>query len=206
MIHEMSAHHPWATFGNDMLLGIKADLATTQHQRQFLPHRLKEDFEHATIVSDGKARPLVKEERVIVEQGQQTVEEDFPLTPIQCSLIILTLFMLALTWEIRHKRCLVWVDALFMLLLGLAGCVLFVMLFSQHPATTLNLQLLLFNPIHLLYIYPVLRHKQDTSYWLFALVTVCLFLIGSLVQSYAEGTRILALCLLSRYWIHRRND
>ena len=78
-----------------------------------------------------------------------------------------------------------------MLLVGLAGCVLFVMLFSQHPTTSTNLQLLLVNPVHLFYLPAVLRRRK-THYWYVLLAMVCLFLIGGIFQHYAEGLLILA--------------
>jgi hypothetical protein len=106
-------------------------------------------------------------------------------------------------WK-RRKTFKYW-DATLMLLIGLAGCVLTVMIFSQHPATSLNLQLLLFNPIHLFYIPAVLRRRK-TRYWMLLLVMVVLLLLGSMLQHYAEGVIILALCLLLRFWIHHRNE
>ena len=63
-------NHPWATFGNDILLGAKADLATDRRQQEFLPDHLLYDFDHAQIYANGDYRPLVKERRIIVPPGQ----------------------------------------------------------------------------------------------------------------------------------------
>jgi len=92
-----------------------------------------------------------------------------------------------------------------MLLTGLAGCVLFVMIFSQHPTTTLNLQLLLINPVHLFYI-PTIWKRRKSRYWQVLVGMVLLFMIGSIFQHFAEGVIFLALCLLIRYWSHVRNE
>jgi len=92
-----------------------------------------------------------------------------------------------------------------MLFTGLAGCVLFVMLFSQHPTTSTNLLLLLINPVHLFFLPAVLRRRK-TIYWKLLPIMAVLFLLGSLIQSYAEGIWILALCLLIRFWSHYRNE
>ena len=84
-----------------------------------------------------------------------------------------------------------------MLMQGLAGCVLFVMIFSQHPTTSLNLQLLLFNPLPLFFIPSVLKGK--TKRWrLVLLCMIALFAIGWIFQVYAEGMMIVALSLLLR--------
>ena len=84
-----------------------------------------------------------------------------------------------------------------MLVQGLAGCVLFVMIFSQHPTTSLNLQLLLLNPLPFFFIPAVLR-RRDTRWWRILAVMIVLFAIGGLFQHYAEGMMIVALCLLIR--------
>ena len=207
MIHEMDRHHPWAAFGNDLLLGVRADFSTTRQQQEFLPMNLKYDFDHAQIISpDGSSRPLVKQCRVLVEAGEQVVEPDFPLDPLPCALLLLAFFLIVMAVEWRRHACLVWVDAAVMCVTGLLGCVLVVMFFSEHPATSTNLQAILFNPVHLFYIPSVLRRNFNIRYWNVLIIMIVLFLLGSIWQDYAEGMEILALCLLSRYLSHKRND
>ena len=41
MIHEMTKNNPWAAFGNDMLLGLRADIKTDLRQQEFLPSDLQ---------------------------------------------------------------------------------------------------------------------------------------------------------------------
>jgi len=88
-----------------------------------------------------------------------------------------------------------------MLVSGIIGFMLFLMLFSQHPTVQLNLQILFFNPLHLVYLWPVIKGRE-TRYWMICAVMVALFLIGSLFQSYAEGLYTLALCLLLQSILH----
>ena len=197
MVHSCVRNHPWAAFGNDLLLGLKADLKTDLRQQEFLPVNLMYDFDRATIYADGEYRPLVKERRIALPAGVQVIEEDFPLTPMQCACVLLVISMgLALIEWKRKKRFKYW-DALLMLAQGLAGCVLFVMIFSQHPTTSLNLQLLLLNPLPLFFIPAVLR-RRPTRWWIILAVMIVLFFIGSLFQHYAEGMIIVALSLLIR--------
>ena len=206
MLREKTSHHPWATFGNDMLLGLLADRPTTLRQQEFLPDHLLYDFDHAQVLApDGTSRPLVRERRLAVKPGVQLVEPDFPLTPIECGIALLVVTLLVSVGEWKRRKTYKYFDAALMLLTGLAGCVLFVMLFSQHPATTLNLQLLLVNPLHLFFLPAILR-RRPTRNWTLLLAMACLFLIGGLFQHYAEGMVFLALCLLVRWWIHLRCD
>ena len=197
MVHGCVRNHPWAAFGNDMLLGIRADMKTDLRQQEFLPLNLLYDFDRATIYADGEYRPLVKEKRIALQAGVQVIEEDFPLTPMQCAwvLFIVSAGIALIEWK-QKKRFRYW-DALLMLVQGLAGCVLFVMIFSQHPTTSLNLQLLLLNPLPLFFIPAVLR-RRETRWWTILAVMIVLFAIGSLFQHYAEGMLIVALSLLIR--------
>lgn len=205
MVRECTMAHPWATWGNDFLLGIKADLKTDQRQQEFLPNNLLHDFARAQIIrTDGRYVPLVKETRQIVPSGVQIVEQDFPLTPTECAIILLIISLLVFAYEWKKRRTVKWWDILLMTMQGLMGLVLFVMIFSQHPTTSINLQILLFNPLPLFYIYNMYRRKK-THYWNLLVCMVSLFYIGGIWQDYAEGLEIVALCLLIRYWSNLRN-
>ena len=204
MVRVCTRNHPWATFGNDILLGVRADLATDRRQQEFLPDHLLYDFDRAQIYTDGEYRPLVKERRTIVPAGVQVIEPDFLFTPSECAYALLLLSLVILFIEWRKKTTFrVW-DTLLMTVQGLVGSVLFVMLFSQHPTTSTNLQLLLFNPLPFFFLPAVIRGRS-TRWWILQATLFTLFMIGSLFQSYAEGMIIVALCLLLRSAIHFKN-
>ena len=193
-------NHDWGTFGNDMLLGVKADQPTKREQQEFLPDHLMYDFDHAQIYANGDYRPLVKERRMPVMPGVQVIEPDFICSPLAvfCCLLVISIGIFVMEWR-RRKTYKYW-DALLMLVQGLAGCVLFLMLFSQHPTVSTNLQILLINPLPLFFIPAILKRKTDTRWWTIRLVMIILFCIGRIFQTYAEGMMILALCLLIRYY------
>ena len=195
MIHSMTRNNPWARFGNDLLLGIKADFKTDLRQQEFLPGNLLYDFDHAQIYSEGTYRPLIKERRIAVPAGVQIVQEGFPLTPLSCAAVLLAIGLVIFFIEWRKKRVFIVWDVLLMLAVGTFGIVLTLMLFSQHPTVSLNLQIILLNPLPLLFLWPVIRRRQ-TRYWAISAILAVLFLIGSFFQSYAEGIHVLALCLL----------
>ena len=194
-------NHPWATFGNDMLLGVKADLATNRQQQEFLPEHLLYDFDHAQIYANGEYRPLVKERRTMVPAGVQVIEPDFLFSPTECAYALLLLSIVILFFEWRRKKTFRLWDGLLMVAQGLVGLLLFVMLFSQHPTTSTNLQILLFNPLPFFFLPSVVR-SRSTRWWILLAVMFILFMIGSLFQNYAEGMIIVALCLLLRSAIH----
>ena len=201
MVHEMTRNKRWAQWGNDLLLGIKADQPTTLRQQEFLPHNLMYDFDRAQIYENGIYRPLVKERRIAVPAGVQIIKKEFPVTPIQyfCMMLVIGIIFFIMEW--KQKGIYIYWDALLMVISGVIGIVLFLMLFSQHPTVSLNLQIILFNPIHWLFLWPVIRGKK-TIYWKILAVLCVLFLIGGLFQSYTEGIWILALCLLLQCIMH----
>jgi len=201
MIHEYTKGHPWATFGNDILLGVKADLKTNAREQEFLPFNLRKDFDHAQINRNGIRTPLVKERRELVAPGIQIVEEEFPLSPQTCTILLLAFSIILLCYEFYKKTTYFWVDAAIMLFTGIVGCLLLLMFFSQHPTTSTNLQILLFNPIALAFIPSIIKKKK--TYWFrINLAMLLLFFIGGIWQDYAEGLEIVALCLLLRILRH----
>ena len=203
MVHSMTRNNPWSKFGNDLLLGIKADWKTDLRQQEFLPGNLLYDFDHAQIYSNGSYRPLIKERRIAVPAGVQIIESGFPLTPLACAAILLAVGIVIFFFEWRKKRVFVLWDVLLMMTTGTIGIVLTLMLFSQHPTVSLNLQIILCNPLPWLFLWPVIRGRE-TRYWKITAILAVLFLIGSFFQCYAEGIHVLALCLLMQCYANMK--
>ena len=205
-IHEYNEDYPWARFGNDILLGVQADRRLTQAELQFLPFNLLDDFAEAEVVStDGSRRRLVSETRQLLAPGMQFMNAGFPLRPRTCALLLLALTLLTTAAEMYSKRVAWAYDLVLMVVSGLAGIVLTAMIFSQHPTVSLNLQILLLNPVPLFVAYPALkrlRHHQSHWWWKCQAILVVLFFVGGIFQRYAEGMCILACCLLVRCFGH----
>ena len=201
MVHDITQRNPWSRWGNDLLLGIKSDHPTTLRQQEFLPHNLMYDFDRAQIYADGTYRPLVKERRISVPAGVQMQDSGFPLSPMQCFIALLVVGLVLFFIQLKKHRIFVIWEVLLLLATGIIGIVLFLMLFSQHPTVSLNLQFILFNPLPWIFLWPVIRGKK-TIYWKITAILALLFLIGSIFQSYAEGIWSLALCLLMQSYLH----
>lgn len=195
--------HPWAAYGNDLCLGLKADRPATQMDRHFIPDNLMLDFAKAQIYSNGVYRPLVKDVRTPVEAGVQFVDDSFFPTPAMCSLAFFIVCVALVIAEYRKKKIFVAWDVLLMAIIGVAGLVLTVLLFSEHPTTTLNLQYLLLNPLPLFFIPAVVKGKK-TIYWKLLTALIFLYFFGCFFQNYAEGMTLLAPSLLTRVYIHQK--
>ena len=209
LIHNYNETHRWARFGNDLLLGVKADYYTTFEQQQFLPERLCADFERAHIISaDGTKRNLVSSSFWLFEPTtkQQSIQQTNMsildvFSPLVTFSILSILTLIIAIVEYRRKR-IIWVfDASIMLTTGACGLLLFAMIFSQHPTVSLNLQILLLNPINIFMLYSVTKAaRQNRIHWWTKAwsALILLLLAGSFLQSYAEGITIVALSLLLR--------
>ncbi len=202
MVHSYTAQHPWAALGNDLCLGFKADKPTSWREQQFLPERLMKDLDKAQFVSpDGKVRPAVAATRIVTEGGKQTVEKEFPLSPTGCALVLLTITLLVCAIELKKRKVMRIYDALLMLAQGISGIIITALLFSEHPTTSTNLQILLLNPLPLAFLYKTLKGKAQ-AWWRTETVLILLFFAGAFLQDYAEGLIIVALCLLCRCAMH----
>lgn len=215
LIHGCNANYSWASFGNDLLLGFKADMQTTREEQQFLPDNLMRDFGQAKIVSaDGSARPLVKNTEIIVKGNDYAIAGKTKVTP-QFVFITLLILMAAIVFaEIKTKKRLLWVDITLLLASGLAGLILFVMLFSEHPTTSTNLQILILCPLNLYWAIYIIKNRRNErklrKAWIFLSIMLCIGLSGRIVQVYAEGIPLLALSLLLKncgnLYATRKND
>ena len=198
MVRQCTAAHPWATFSNDICLGFLADIKTTSRQQQFLPLNLMADFGRAQIYSAGAWRPLISEQNVAVEPGVQIVQEDFPLTPLQCFGMLAAIVLALTALGIYRKRLWRAIDIILFGLAGLAGLLITVIFFSLHPTTNSNLQILLLNPLHIITIVLVIRRKAGVRTWWAETAYMLFFLMGACIQDYAEGMIILGIALLAR--------
>lgn len=201
-----TSNHPWAQFGDDLLLGVGADRTIDRRQWQFLPENLMDDFA-AAYIDDGQQgkRMLVSETNEVLtfpdKQGQDLLNTTF--TPRNVMVCIALIILLITVLELLFKRSCLALDFILLSVTGIAGLILFVMIFSQHPTVRLNLQILLLNPLSLFMAYPVVKSESKGKphrYWNFLFYCIILFLIGNTLQNYAEGMNILAMALVIRCW------
>ena len=114
---------------------------------------------------------------------------------------VLTTRRSTLSLELKRKKPFWFIDATLLTTDGLAGLILFAMVFSQHPTVNLNLQILLLNPLSIIFAYSIIRQQiKGLCHWYWKVLLACLvlFLLGNIFQDYAEGMNILALTLMVR--------
>ena len=213
MIHEWNDGSPWCRLGNDLLLGVKADREVTTRDRQFLPDSLRKSFAGAKIIlPTGKLIPLVSKSEMLYQPGPMVADEGCGLTPLWCSLLLLAV-VLAVSLAEYYTHRIYWVfDGAWLLADGLAGLILLLMVFSQHPTVSLNFQIFGLAPWSLAILWPALRklRKHKWSRGLYVLqVSLGLSLFLGIWQHYDSSIYIVALSLLLRlvvlhHWCKRK--
>lgn len=204
MIHEMDADYPWPKLGNDLLMGVAADKVLSRQEIQFLPHSTCSAVDSAYIVnSKGVKRNLLKKSFTVVEGGVQETKKDFPFTPIQCAIVLLFMTTCVSLVEWKKRKYLYLYDIAMFSFQAIIGMALTVMIFSQHPTVSLNIQILAFNPLAVFFGYSAIKNarKQKMHFlWLtnMILISVMLLLYSFEVQWIDPAILLVSLSLLLR--------
>ena len=212
-LNAMLAEHPWYAFGINILLGADIDRPATVHELQFIPDNFKESLRGAYVVeADSAKRQLVVwESATIPEEGASAgVRSNF--TPFNASLLLLLFTLVIMLCEVRSRRTYCGFDVLLMLLQGASGLLLlFLALFSQHPAVGNNWLLLLLNPLALV-VMPILvcnirKHKRPYVAWVQVFFVVAFYASAVLgIQVYPSPLYFCAAALLARALFHLNKE
>lgn len=191
MLHSMTKNNPWAQLGNDLLLGYGADREMTLDEYHFLPHSMLAAIDSAYIVrTDNSKCRAVKDKFVVVEEGVQVVSKAFPFSPMACSVAFLLLNVLLSFAEWRTKKYFWLYDVFFLFLIGLAGVIITSMIFSLHPTVSLNAQILLLNPLPLVFGYQAISKQRRNVFSRFWLMEI--LLVSSLLMVYSFGVQVIS--------------
>lgn len=193
---------PWSQFGFDLCLGKGMDRNATTYEKMFLPEILGATVHNSTIKREGAYTPLTSKYNVIAEH---TLENPSPLiSPLVAAIILLVVVMAVTVWSIIKKRHLRVFDALFFGLNALFGCViLFLILFSKHPFTGANYNIIWLNPLMgvpvLFLIVKKLRYYEPHYYIVVSIVlTMFLLLCKDMTQEFNIAVYPLILTYLIR--------
>ena len=212
IIHNHTADNLWYRFGMDLLLGASADKKAGRDGAQFAPLLMQQDIRSAHIITNSDTLPLMRGEYELLQACEKTPGKN-NLTPFNAALLLLMFTFVVMLCERRSKKTyFVW-DILLMGVQGTAGAVLlFMALFSQHPAVDSNWLLMWLNPLPLfllpLLIYKIKKHKTPQIMWV-QIFMVSLFVVLSpfLPQSFPTAIYPCAMALIIRSLFHiYKND
>lgn len=208
LIHQYTHDHPWAEFGNDILLGVMADLPILRREEVFLPVILMNTLKDTKRKSIDNSQTLLAEpiETIIPSYPKEKRNNHLPSPAVTFTLISAVIALLTF-YELKKNKYLAAIDVITIVICGLIGILLTIMWFSKHPTVQINLLWLLFNPILLLFGFQAIsKRKKRQNHWLWKVWTwaIVVVLICSLVQTYPKGIFILALSLLLRNLIWKK--
>ncbi len=207
LIHEWNNTHLWAQWGNDILLGVKADRKATRKECQFLPWNLKRDYDNTIVrINPDSTRHLVKASRWAVppmyDKGENSIIEQLLLNPFGISILLGISLMVVIVRERRYRKRIWQYDAFLLMSTGILGIILFLMIFSQHPTVSLNLQILIFNPLSLIFFMPIVKKLRKGKESNLLIILSGMAFIACFLQywqTFADGMTLLALILFIAY-------
>ncbi len=172
---------PWSQFGFDLCLGKGMDREATTYEKMFLPEILGKAVANATVTRGDTISPLTIKKNQISEQ---TLVNPAPLVSPMTAFILLCIAVAVISvWSVQKKRFIRWFDAIFFGVNALFGCViLFLILFSKHPFTGANYNIIWLNPLMCLPIVFLFAKKllfYEPFYYMLVSIVLTLFLIAS---------------------------
>lgn len=139
---------PWSQLGFDLCLGAGADRTATQREMLFLPEVLGETYASAMLTDSIGIQPLCLQTSQIIPATQEKGTAWF--SPTLCAYLLLLMVLYASFFLNKHKIWLKRMDVVLFTINGIGGCIiLFLILYSQHPFTGQNYNILWMNPLTL---------------------------------------------------------
>lgn len=167
-------NYAWERFGIDLVLGWDTDTVLDQRATMFIPMILMDAVAGATIKTDSVTMPLVKATTVPIDKSTEgNVRPPTPwyFSPMAVALLVLALTLLVTCRDWHHRDVSRWFDTMLFTIGGLAGCLLFFLIFfSTHEATSPNINIVWLHPVLLLLaVLPWFKKTRNAARWLHAL-------------------------------------
>ena len=167
-------NYAWEKFGIDLVLGWDVDTVLDQRATMFIPMILMDAVADATIRTDSLNVPLVKATTVPVDAstaGKVKPPTPWYISPMAVALLVLLLTLLVSGHDWHRRDVSRWFDTMLFTTGGLAGCLLFFLIFfSTHEATSPNINIAWLHPLLLmLAVLPWFKKTLNAARWLHAL-------------------------------------
>lgn len=174
-MRDFHRNYPWYQFGIDLVLGGELDNPLQSREELFAPALMEQKASIARF-SDGS--PLVKSSRILVAgnpAGEALPDGTYSsalgptpwwMSPLAVFWAVCAVSAVIALIQWRKRKLLKLYNSLFFGILGLAGCVVwYLVFFSTHAATSPNLLALWVNPLQLvLAIFIWWRHTRPVAF------------------------------------------
>lgn len=206
LIHKCTSDNKWLTFGLDLILGGEVDEKISLPNKPFLPYITEQIFKNAKIEREGTIKKLTSETKLVLKEKEHPEEKSINdyVTPNIFTVILFLIVVSISIVEYKKTTHYNMLDATIYLIYGVLGILIyFLLIFSEHPAVSSNINAMWLHPIWLLLI-PVLWIRKAQKFLIcyhfinFALLMLYLLLIIFIKQEIPMAAIMLVLILLTR--------
>jgi hypothetical protein len=214
----------WSKFGFDLCLGMNADKAASETDLHFLPEMLSESLAQTMVqYEENKKEKLTSPTAYIINKAnnedENTASKAAFFTPLKVSWLMFALVLSLTIYGYIKKKKLYFLDATLFFVAGVVGSLLlFLALFSKHPFTDDNFNIVWLNPFwfvpFLLAVIPFPRKKDVLiAFYIAVSVVLTLFILSmwAIPQYFNPAFIPLVLLLLTRvasyvfYWGYKKD-
>lgn len=183
IIGKYAENYPWFMFSFDICLGGQDyNTLMTPDEVQFLPEHLDAALNNSIINRDGEnIKPNTRQE-IHLTPVETSIETTF-FTPFVVACILLVLSIINLVFGKKCRIASNIYSGTILFIYTLVGLLItFLICFSEHPFTTWNMNICIFNPLLIIpFVGLMIKNKGK----LFKIVNVALVLIATLYIMYA---------------------
>jgi len=206
LLNTTVSHMPWLGFGMDLALGSKVDIKANNNKMMFLPKYMCAIYSDSEVLINGKAQPLVLNERTLINGINHKTNSSFWSTPIFL-FWVLFLISVILTWTKMRFLTKLW-DATLLLVFGVVGVIIIFLWFgTDHLTMRPNFNVLWANPLYLFFILPLMSkklHEKLNKAYLGMSVLLILVIFGAMIipQEFNSATSPIILLFTVKffYW------
>ena len=206
LIHKSTKQDKWVTFGLDLLLDGETDEHIVLPDKPFLPEITEQIFQSSEIERDGKIEKLAGTPKEVLKAREDKENKTLftYITPMVFAISLLVLIILISAKEIitlSHSKI---TDTIMSFVCGVLGLVIFfLLLFSEHPAVSANINAMWLHPLWLIILPLIWIRKAQKFLYCYHFINFALLLLFFLVvifikQEVGEVTIIFVTILLIR--------
>ena len=214
LIHKYTKPYPWMTFGIDLLIGNGADSLICLRQEMFLPEKLMNVMATAYVVNDNLEQDsMVSSTQIVIQSSNlDNSEEKSSLNPKKTGIILLIhALVFGICGIIFKRKFRVFFGLIYFAAAAIGLIIWFVALFSIHPCTYPNLNMLFFHPFYLIAVWGyVLPKTYRFVTWFhrinFVFLPILLITIPLMPQdiNHANIPYIICLWIGSGVWLKKK--
>lgn len=206
LIHQCTEQNKWLTFGLDLILGGEVDEKISLPDKPFLPHITEQIFQNAKIAGETSDEKLTGDSRVVLKE--QPKEQNCSIFDTITPNIFMTILLIAVISisivEFKRARHYKIINTIIFFIYGILGILIyFLLIFSEHPAVSSNINAIWLHPFWLMVIPLIwIRRTQKFLYYYhfinFALLILYLIIIIFIKQYIPVAAILLVMLLLIR--------